>query len=66
MGETPLVKKIKEIPAAYLQEVEDFIDTILKKERETPQRERKIGLLKGKMKMSADFDAPIADFKDYM
>ncbi len=31
-----------------------------------PKKQRKIGTAKGLIKMSADFDAPLEDFKDYM
>jgi len=71
MGQIQLLEKVKKIPPAYQQEVEDFIDFILSKKRKsltsavhTPQR--KIGLLKGKLQMSDDFDEPLDDFKDYM
>jgi len=57
------------IPVAYQQEVEDFIDFILQKKvnkNDKVKTTRKLGLLKGKMKMSDDFNAPLKDFKDYM
>lgn len=52
-----------------LQEVEDFVDFILNRKRVTREEKvtpRKIGLLKGKLQMADDFDAPLDDFKDYM
>lgn len=69
MSQAKIFEKIKMIPVAYQQEVEDFIDFILQKNNKGNQEEkkkRKIGLLKGKMKMSPDFDEPLGDFKDYM
>ena len=69
MGQIQILEKIKMIPAAYQQEVEDFIDFILEKKGNLKPRQnkgRKLGLLKGKMKMSPDFDEPLDDFKDYM
>lgn len=68
MSQSEILKKIKLIPIAYQQEVEDFIDFILQKKNiDSPDNnKRKIGLLKGKMKMSADFDEPLNDFKNYM
>jgi len=69
MGQVQLVEKIKKIPPAYRQEVEDFIDFILSKKRSVGEKKiapRKVGLLKGKLKMAEDFDDPIEDFKDYM
>lgn len=59
MGQVQLVEKIKKIPPAYQQEVEDFIDFILSKKRSVVAKKvssRKVGLLKGKLKMAEDFD----------
>ncbi|MGN8057824.1 type II toxin-antitoxin system VapB family antitoxin [Pedobacter sp. 22163] len=69
MDQLHILEKIKMIPVAYQQEVEDFIDFILQKKVNKKNKEktqRKLGLLKGKMKMSDDFNAPLDDFKDYM
>ncbi|MBC6108880.1 DUF2281 domain-containing protein [Pedobacter fastidiosus] len=66
MSQAQIFEKIKMIPTAYQQEVEDFIDFILQKKTKNDLEEnkkRKIGLLKGKMKMSSDFDEPLNDFK---
>ncbi|GGI22609.1 type II toxin-antitoxin system VapB family antitoxin [Pedobacter mendelii] len=68
MSQAEIFEKIKLIPVAYQQEVEDFIDFILQKKNiDSPDKnKRKIGLLKDKMKMSTDFDEPLKDFKNYM
>ena len=69
MAQNQLLEKVRKIPPAYQQEVEDFIDFILTKKRvpsEKTEIPRKIGLLKGKLQMADDFDAPLDDFKDYM
>lgn len=68
MGKIQLLEKIKMIPDSYYQEVEDFIDFILEKKVSVSGKRqgRKLGLLKGKMTMSADFDEPLDDFKEYM
>jgi hypothetical protein len=69
MDQLHILEKIKMIPVAYQQEVEDFIDFILQKKvskKNAVKSNRKLGLLKGKMKMSDDFNAPLDDFKDYM
>jgi mRNA-degrading endonuclease RelE of RelBE toxin-antitoxin system len=68
MAEIQLIEKVKKLPAAYQKEVEDFVDFILEKKIniEKVEKKRTLGLLKGKMKMSPDFDAPLEDFKDYM
>lgn len=61
MGKVQLLEKIKMIPDSYYQEVEDFVDFILEKKVSvsTKSSGRKLGLLKGKLLMSADFDAPL-------
>lgn len=67
MEQLQLIEKVKKIPPAYQQEVEDFIDFILeKKVAKEHKTKRKLGLLKGKLIMDSDFDAPLEDFKDYM
>ncbi|WP_316825740.1 DUF2281 domain-containing protein [Pedobacter miscanthi] len=69
MDQLHILEKIKMILVAYQQEVEDFIDFILQKKVDKKDKEktnRKLGLLKGKMKMTGDFNAPLDDFKDYM
>ncbi|SEK64207.1 type II toxin-antitoxin system VapB family antitoxin [Parapedobacter koreensis] len=70
MGHIQLLEKVKKIPPAYQQEVEDFIDFILSKKQPTAAlkkgAQRKLGLLKGKLQMADDFDDPLEDFKDYM
>jgi len=69
MDQLHILEKIKMIPVAYQQEVEDFIDFILQKkvsQKNAVKSNRKLGLLKGKMKMGDDFNAPLDDFKEYM
>ena len=69
MDQLHILEKIKMIPVAYQQEVEDFIDFILQKKgnkKNEVKTQRKLGLLKGRMKMSDDFNASLDDFKDYM
>lgn len=68
MSKIQLIEKIKKLPLANQKEVENFVDSIFETKINISQMEKKrtLGLLKGKMKMSADFDAPIEDFKDYM
>jgi hypothetical protein len=69
MDQLRILEKIKMIPVAYQQELEDFIDFILQKKVDKKDEEktnRKLGLLRGKMKMSDDFYTPLDDFKDYV
>ncbi|MGM9479172.1 type II toxin-antitoxin system VapB family antitoxin [Pedobacter sp. GSP4] len=68
MDHLHILEKIKMIPVANQQEVENFIDFILQKaakKRDIEQKTRKLGLLKGRMKMSDDFDELLSDFKEY-
>ncbi len=61
--------KVKKVPAKNLQEVEDFIDLILEREkikRSGVKKKRTLGLLRGRLKMHADFDKPVEDFNEYM
>jgi Protein of unknown function (DUF2281) len=67
MSSLNLHTKLDILPTNLKQEVSDFIDFLLeksssKKVKSLPQ----FGSAKGKIKMSADFDAPLDDFKEYM
>ena len=59
--------KLETLPKDLKQEVLDFIDFLLEK---SAKRKKKVnpqfGSAKGKVKMSADFDEPLDDLKDYM
>ncbi len=70
MSYTALEEKIKQIPEEYFAEVANFLDLLQYKIRaETksePKPKRQFGILKGKIWMSDDFDAPLEDFKEYM
>jgi hypothetical protein len=59
--------KLEALPKNLKQEVLDFIDFLLEK---STKRKKKVipqfGSAKGKIKMSADFDEPLNDLKDYM
>jgi hypothetical protein len=67
MNSLSIYTKLETLPKNLKQEVSDFIDFLLQKttpksKKVTPQ----FGSAKGKIKMSADFDAPLDDFKEYM
>lgn len=67
MGATQLLKEIETLPESLRKEVEDFVSFLKEKHVKTKTLEkREYGYAKGKVKMSADFDAPLEDFKDYM
>ncbi|MCL2104899.1 MAG: DUF2281 domain-containing protein [Kiritimatiellaeota bacterium] len=59
-----LYGKVERLPVEMQQEVALFADFLLSKTSNdvTP----KFGTLKGKIHLSADFDAPLPDFKEYM
>ncbi len=67
-----ILEKLEELPESLQTEVLHYIEFLLEKYAEAlPQEERfkkkrKAGLLRGKVWMSDDFDAPLEDFKDYM
>lgn len=63
----------KSLPAEFKQEVRDFIEFLLSKKQEpqptqspNPLKRNAFGVLAGKVSMSPDFDAPLADFEEYM
>ena len=59
--------KLETLPKNLKQEVLDFIDFLLEK---SSKRKKKVipqfGSAQGKIKMSANFDEPLDDLKDYM
>lgn len=65
-----LYNKINSMPAKMKDEVLDFVEFLLEKNRQ-PKKGRKakvpvFGSGKGFFEMQPDFDEPIEDFKDYM
>jgi hypothetical protein len=67
MSTLSLHTKLETLPDNLKQEVADFIDFLLEK---STTRHKKIvprpGSAKGKVKMSADFDERLDEFKDYI
>ena len=59
-----LYGKIESLPVEMQKEVSLFADFLLSKTSHTTIP--KFGSLKGKIHLSADFDAPLSDFKEYM
>ena len=59
-----LYGKIEQLPYEMQKEVSLFTDFLISKT--TTQIIPKFGSLKGKVILSADFDASLEDFKDYM
>jgi len=59
-----LYGKIESLPVEMQKEVSLFADFLLSKTSHTTIP--KFGSLKGKIHLSADFDAPLSDFNEYM
>jgi len=68
MSSLSLYTKLETLPNNLKQEVSDFIDFLMQKSVATTNKKiaPRPGSAKGKIKMAADFDAPLDDFKDYM
>ena len=72
MVETVILEKLKELPEPLQTEVLHYIEFLLEKHvKPAPQKgaskkKRQAGLLKGKIWIADDFDAPLEDLKDYM
>lgn len=55
------------MPKALRDEVSDFVAFLKKKTKSKPKlKAREFGFAKGKIKLSADFDEPLDEFKNYM
>lgn len=59
--------EINTLPKALRDEVSDFIEFLKKKAKtKSKLKKREFGCMKGKIKLSEDFDAPLDEFKGYM
>ncbi len=61
-------KKLALVPNEYLNEISRYIDFILYRinEKSSKNFKRSPGVMKKKVYMSDDFDAPLDDFKEYL
>ncbi len=67
MTNTSLKMEINTMPKALRDEVSDFVAFLKKKSKSKPKlKAREYGFAKGKIKLSADFDEPLDEFKNYM
>jgi len=67
MTSTSLQVDINSLPMHLQQELADFVAFLKsKKQKEPDLSAREFGFAKGKIKLAADFDAPLDDFKAYM
>jgi Protein of unknown function (DUF2281) len=67
-----ILEKLEALPDPLKTEVLHYIEFLYKRyvstETEPPNSQKKrggLGLLKGKIRMADDFDAPLEDFKEY-
>lgn len=67
MDAVEVLSKYEALPPKFQMEVSDFIDFLIDKFAKSKKKIiPKFGSAKGKIRLSDDFDAPLADFKDYM
>jgi len=70
MTEQLILRELHSLPESLKLEVLHFVQ-FLKQEKTMDTKQpvrakRQAGMLKGKIWMAPDFDAPLEDFKDYM
>jgi len=67
MTDIQLYSQISSLPSDLKKQVSDFVASLKKKSKTDKKlKEREFGYAKDFFKMSADFDEPLEDFKDYM
>jgi len=67
MTDLNLFNKLVSLPEHLRKEVSDFIESLqTRNKKPKPKRKRKLGLAKGLIKMSDDFDEPLEDFNAYL
>jgi mRNA-degrading endonuclease RelE of RelBE toxin-antitoxin system len=72
MVQPTILEKLEKLPESLQTEVLHYIEFLLEKYAKTSlpteaaKKKRQAGLLKGKILMSDDFDAPLEDLKDYL
>ena len=69
MTSLTLYTKLETLPPELKKEASDFIESLVQKNNSQKVNKKAnpvFGSLKGKIILSADFDAPLDDFKEYM
>ena len=67
MTNTALFTRISGLPRSIQNELMDYVDFLLQKHKfKKDKKHPKAGCMQGTFKMSSDFNAPLADFKEYM
>ena len=66
-----ILEKLAELPESLQTEVLHYIEFLIEKQaknstQEKPKKRGGLGIWKGKIWMSDDFDEPLEDLKDYM
>jgi len=66
MDKLSLYSQFNSLPKHLKEEVLNFIEFLqMKSKKSKKKNKREFGCLKGKIKMSQDFDQPLDDFKEY-
>jgi len=60
------LSKVHLLPEEVQKQVSDFIEFLMSKRKKSQVRQPVFGSAKGRIQMSADFDEPLDDFKEYM
>lgn len=67
MASLTLYTKLETLPSELKKEASDFIDSLIMKNQPKKTKSKpKFGSLKGKIKLSTDFDDSLDVFNDYM
>jgi hypothetical protein len=67
MSSLTLYTKLETLPPDLQSQVNDFVDFLIEKSSKKKQEiVLQFGCAEGKIHLSADFDEPLEDFKEYM
>ncbi len=67
MSTADFLVKFNSLPDDLRKQVVEFIELLLaRKQKPEQKKKRPIGLMKGKIRMADDFDAPLDDMRPYM
>jgi len=67
MDDAILLDKLAKLPEKLKDEVADFVDFLITKNKGTNVEKKPVfGSAKGMFKMEADFDEPLEDLNEYM
>ena len=67
MTNTSLYTRISILPKSVQDEVSDYVEFLIQKQKSTKAKVHpKAGCMKGIFKISAGFNDPLEDFKEYM